>query len=562
MNNNKFRKKYFLPLLILVIVFVFLSACYSKGSTGNKEGQDEGTATSSEEKVVVNLIEANDIPTLRPNGEIDITSNNVFNDIYEGLYRIDENNEITEGVAYDYDVTEDGHVYTFHLREDTIWSNGDPVTAHDFVYALRKNVNPETISAHAGLAMQAIKNSLEIQDPDSELYGKAEELGVTALDDYTLEIELSTPISYFMNFVAFSAMYLPQNEEFVEAQGDEYALEPENLIMNGPYLLEEWDHGSSWVLRKNEDYWDADNVKVDEINIKVVGDNATALNLFEVGDVDAIELSSELVELYHDNEDFMALQESTSYFFRFNLQNEFLSNVNIRRSIDMAWDKEEAADKILKNGSKPLYSLVPDDFVIGPNGEDFRDKYYKLNQGSLEEAQVYWQKGLDELGIDSVEIEMMSYDDEQKKSVAEYVVNQLNQNLPGLTVRLNQQPSKVKLEREHSGDYDMAFSRWRNVLPDALTSLEIWHSEESFNSQEFANDEFDRIISEARIDFSDLEKRFSNLQEAERILIEEEVAIAPMYQEGKAYLVKPYIHGIVNHPDGVRSLKWVTIDGK
>src|SRR5699024_10154604 len=246
---------------------------------------------------------------------------------------------------------------------------------------------------------------------------------------------------------------------------------------------------------------------------------------------------------------------------RLNQKNEDLQNVNIRRALDMAYNKEEMSESILKNGSIPAYFLIPPEFpeFESPSGEDFRNKYGDLNKGSVEEAQEYFQTGLDELGKDGITSELLSYDDEQRKSVAEYIKNQWETNLPGLEIEINQQPNKQKLSLECNLDYDISHSGWRSDVGDPVDFLTIFLSDGPYNWQNFENEEYDKLVKKAQTDFSDNEKRFSELQEAEKILIDEEVAISPMHVAGSAKLIESYVQDFIAHGDSTYTYKWVEI---
>src|SRR5699024_1386394 len=264
---------------------------------------------------------------------------------------------------------------------------------------------------------------------------------------------------------------------------------------------------------------------------------STEVNLYETGDIDVANLTSEFVDMYAEDEAYTTNINTEVYFMRFNFQNEYLANENIRKALDMSYDKAEAAEGILKNGSIPAYFLVPEEFVTSEDGEDFRAKYGDLNMTNIEEAQNLWEQGLSELGTDSINLELLSYDDDQRTSMAEYMKNQWENNLPGLTVTINQQPNKQKLALEGDQDYDMSFSGWRNDISDPVEFLNVHLSDGPYNWQDFANEEYDSLVKNAQVDFSDLNQRFEDLQEAERILIEKETAISPIYQSANARLI-------------------------
>lgn len=561
------NKKHWLLMLMLVCLVGLLSACYGGGGSDSSEGEaendesSEGSDTGDSEGGTLHMATPGELPTVQTNGNLDGLSQTVMLNIYEGLFRLDENNEISAGMAEDYEMTEneDGSVtYTFNIRENAVWSDGTPVTSHDFVYGWKRALDPETFSAHAYL-MAPITNANEIQDPDDELYGEVDELGVEATDDKTLVVELDNNVPYFLELLANPVMF-PQNEEFVESQGGDYGLEPESVISNGPFFLDTWTHDQGWVLSKNEDYWDSESVSLDAVDYRVAKDASTEVNLYETGDIDVANLTSEFVDMYTEDEAYTTNINTEVYFVRFNLQNESLANDNIRKALDMSYDKAEAAESILKNGSIPAYFLVPEDFVSNDQGEDFREKYGDFNMTDIEEAQNLWEQGLEELGTDSVTLELLSYDDDQRKSMAEYMKNQWEKNLPGLTVNINQQPNKQKLDLEGKQDYDMSFSGWRNDISDPVEFLNVHLSDGPYNWQDFANDEYDELVKKAQTDFSDLDQRFADLQEAERILIEQETAISPIYQSANARLINPAVNNFVAHPDNTFSFKWVTIE--
>ena len=247
--------------------------------------------------------------------------------------------------------------------------------------------------------------------------------------------------------------------------------------------MDSWEHDQKWTLKKNPEYWNADNVNVDEINFKVAKDTSTEVNLYETDTIDVANLSSEFVDVYKDHEEYTTSLKSEIYFLRMNQKNKYLSNANIRKAIDMGWDKEQAADAILKNGSKAAYWLVFPEFVQSPDGEEFRERFGDLNKGTPEEAKELWNKGLAELGVTEIKLDLLSYDDGQRKSVAEYMKNQLEKNLPGLQITINQQPNKQKLALEDALDYDLSHSGWRNDVADPVEFLSVFLSDGAYNWQ-------------------------------------------------------------------------------
>ncbi|WP_042353767.1 peptide ABC transporter substrate-binding protein [Bacillus rubiinfantis] len=548
-------------IIIMVLISSFLSGCYGgEGKKTSTEGKSEGAAEKKIEQVL-NLAEGGEIPTLNTLGLFDALSSRTMNNIFEGLYRLDEKSKPIPGMAEKYDVSEDGKVYTFHIRNNAKWSNGTAVTARDFEFAWKRALHPDTISPY-GYLFNDIKNAAAIQDKDNDLYGKVDELGIKAVDDHTFQVELDHAIPYFVSLITYP-VFFPQNKEFVESQGDKFALEADNLIYNGPFILDSWEHEAGWVYKKNSSYWDATTVKLEKINVKVVKEIATKVNLYEAGQIDLTEISSEYVDQFKNSSDYSTLLKPEVFFIRMNQENKFLANVNIRKAIDMGWDKNAAAESLLNNGSVPAYYLVPREFGFDEDGKDFRSKYPGFNEEGIEKAKEYWEKGLKELGVKGMELEFLSYDSEDRKKVSEYFKNQLEKNLPGMKIKINQQPNKQKLELESNQHYDLTYSGWGPDFQDPITFIDLYLSGGPNNWSSYSNKEFDRLVKAAKNDPSNLKVRWGNMQEAERILIEEDAAISPMYQSGLAQLQKPYVKGYVYHPFGVfASYKWTSIEGK
>ncbi|MBP2242506.1 oligopeptide transport system substrate-binding protein [Cytobacillus eiseniae] len=550
-------------IAFMLLVSSFLAGCYGGESKQSSSTGEKSEGGSSEElaEQVLNLVEGGELPTLDTLGLFDALSSRTMNNIFEGLYRLDSSHAPTPGMAESHEVSEDGKVYTFHLRTDAKWSNGTGVTAKDFEFAWKKAINPETLSTYSYL-FNDIKNAAAIQDSEDSLYGKVDEFGIKAVDDHTFQVELDHPVPYFLSLITYP-VFFPQNQEFVESQGDKYALEVENLIYNGPFELESWEHEVGWVYKKNSNYWDVDTVKLDTINVKVVKEAATKVNLYDTGKIDLTEITSEFIDQYASTPDYSTLLKPEVFFIRMNQNNQYLGNVNIRKAIDMGWDKKAAAENLLNNGSVPAYYLVPKDFAFDESGKDFRAKYEGFNEEGVEKAKEYWEKGLEELGVDSIELEFLSYDSEERKRVSEYFKNQLETNLPGLTIKINQQPNKQKLELESTMQYDLTYSGWGPDFQDPITFIDLYLSDGPNNWSNYGDENFDHLVMEAKTNPTDTAKRWENMQEAEKILIEEDAAISPMYQSGLAQLKKPYVKGYVAHPFGVfASYKWTSIEGK
>src|SRR5699024_306210 len=549
----------FIQMITVIGLIIIMSAC--SGSEDNQATSIESDAISDSNEQVINLSNKSQIPTMDSAMATDEASFRFLGMTMEGLYRLGENAEIEEGIAIDHEQSEDGLEWTFNLREDAVWSNGDPVTAHDFVYAWQRVVDPETGSEFGPYMMNdVIKNAEEINNGDKDV----DELGVAAIDDYTLHVELDRPVPYFESLMAFGT-FLPLNEDFVEEQGDEYAQTYENLLFNGPFKLDDWESTSdSWNVIKNEDFWDADTVELEKITYEVVRDTNTAVDLFESGKIDRVELSSDLVDHYVTSDEYATRSKPVIYYLRMNqTRNEALANVNIRRAISRAFDKQALTDELLNNGSIPLNGFIPENFAPLPDSDKgIREMNGDLVEYNVDEAQEYWEKGLEELDKDSVEIEFLGSDSDTSKTINEYLANQLESNLEGLDITLKEVPSEQALDLTNSMDYDIQLSAAGTSNLDPSSFMDMLITDSATNQMGYSNEEYDKLYEEAQSELAEPGnevKRYENFAEAEKIAFDDAV-IAPVYQEFVAMLVDPKIEGVITNPIGpTYEYKWARV---
>ena len=525
-------------LLLTTMFLIFIVGCSfeddaeeSDKDSGNKEETNNTT---------INLMEPSEIPTLDSSHAHDSVGFSTLNNINEGLYRGDENHEPEMALAEDHETNDDETIHTFKIR-DSEWSNGEKVTAEDFEYAWKRTF--EESGHYSDMFVTAnIKNAQAIIDEEME----PDELGVEAKDENTLEVTLESPSPLFKQLLTFPTFF-PLNESFVEEAGEQYGTEADKLLFNGAFVLDSWKHDQGWVLKKNEDYWDAETVELEEINVSVVKESSTAVNLWETEELDRVELSSSYVDEYGDDDSFLTEERPSIVFMRVNHNEEAFQNENIRKALDMAIDKEGLTDTILNDGSKPLNGLIPRDFSFSPDdNKDFRDINGEFNEGDEEKAQDLFKKGLEEVGEDNLSFKLTVSDDEAHQKAAEFIKNQLETNLNDLEIEIKKVPFEARLEQEKDVDYDMVISTWGPDYNDPMTFLDMWITDGSANRMDYSDEDYDTLISDAREETDDA-KRYEKLLEAEEKLMSE-MNIIPLFQDVDAILMRQNIKGMIRHP--------------
>ncbi len=527
------RKKSHLMVMALV-TSLLLTACNNKANKSETEAK----------KQVLNVTVSEEIPSLDTAKTMDGTSAHVMQNIFEGLYVLDDQDQPIPAVAKSFKRSEDGKKYTFDLRKDAKWSNGDNVTANDFMFAWKRAITPETASQYASMLFH-VKNAKEINKGTMSL----DNLGVKAINDYKLEVELEQPIPYFLQLLALP-IYLPQHESFLKEQGKNYALEPSNLIYNGPFVLEKWKHEQEFQLKKNATYWDEKKVKLDEINFQIVKDTMTAVNLYEAGNLDRVPINSQFVDKYKGNKELHMSSDPGIAMLRFNEKNNALANKKVRQSISLALNKEDFVAHFINNGAKPASGLVPVGHINEETGKDFRKENGDLSSYDLQNAKKIWEEAKKELGVEQINFEFLTFEQDNAKRMAEYIKGDLEKNLHGLTIQIKQQPFKQKLQLEQTGDYDITMANWGPDYKDPISYLELFTTGNQNNKMNYSNSRFDELIKKAKTDFVlEPEKRWGALLEAEQVLLED-AAVAPLYHIGSAYVQKDYVKGIEKHQFG------------
>ncbi|PEP95316.1 peptide ABC transporter substrate-binding protein [Bacillus wiedmannii] len=567
---KKKMKKFTAVVAPVLAMSMALTACSGSGgekkttTTSSGGGEENKSEIKYAAKQVLNRTENQEIPTMDTSKSTDTLGAQILGNTMEGLYRLDKDNKPIPAAAESSTKSEDGKKYTFKLRKDAKWSNGDPVTAKDFVYAWQRLLDKNTAAEYAFIAYY-IKNAEAINKGEKPVI----ELGAKAVDDYTLEVELEKPVPYFLNLLAFPSYY-PLNEKFVKEKGDKYGLESDTTVYNGPFVMASWKHEQGWQLKKNEKYWDNKTVKLEEINYSVVKEVATKVNLYDTGSIDFTLLSGEFVDKYKSNKDeYGEYSEASTFFLRLNQkrngQDTPLKSKKLREAIALSVDKKGLANVILNNGSKATDQLVPKGLATGPDGKDYQDTFKNGLKYDPKKGAAAWEAAKKELGKDQVTIELLSYDDGTAKKIADYVKDQIEKNLKGVTINTKIQPFKQKLKLETAQDYEISYAGWSPDYADPMTFIDMFESKSPYNQMSYSNAKYDDMVSKAGNELmGDAKKRWETLGKAEKLFLEEDAGLVPLYQTGRAYVMKPNVKGIVKHNISPEySFKWAYVtEGK
>lgn len=529
---------------------VLLAAC-SGGGEKKSEGSSGSKKTDAKSEQVAKFGIPQEIASLDSARATDKVSFGALNQIYEGLYRMNADNKPEPAGAKELaEVSEDGLTYTLKLREESKWTNGEPVLAKDYVYAWQRVINPETASEYAFL-IENVKNGAAIMKGDK----KPEELGIEAVGDYELKITLDNAIPYMDSLLAFPTFF-PLNQKAVEEFGADYSNTSETAIYNGPFTLAEFDGPGSdieWKYLKNEDYWDKDAVKINEIQATVVKEASTALNLYEDGQLDDVIISGELAKQYAENESFVGDKDGRVVYLETNKDSKKVpfDNLNFRKALFYAVDNETIVNTVLGDGSQPVNGIIPSSLSVNPEtGKDFVEESGGYKTFDEKKAKEYLEKAKKETGKDNFSFDILTDDNDSTKKLAEYLQGAYKEVL-GIETTVTPVTKPIRLERSSNGDFDFVVTAWGADYTDVSSFLDLFVTGNAYNRGGYSNESYDKLINEARTTNAVKEKeRWQNYLDAEKILLEEDAAIIPVYQVVEAHLRNPKMSGYISHSAG------------
>ncbi len=527
------KKKLWLGAGLALMLATTLAGC-----SGNKQA-----ATKDKE---LNVTMSAELETADPNRNADAYSAQMLTQTTEGLYRLDKSGKIVPGMAKEVvKPTDNGKVYTFHLRKAK-WSNGDSVTADDFVNSFDRQVTPATKSQYPQ-RFQFFKNYAEVQS------GKAnpKKLGVKALDKHTLQVTLSKPQPTF-NFDA-ATEYLPVNTKLVKKYGKNYGSSSEKTAANGPYVLKNWDvTKDTWQYEKNDNYYGKKSVKMPKVNVQVVKTPSTAQNMFQAGKVDETMVSGMTVKQDESGEykkNLVKTLKTNIELLQFNSKDKLTGNRDFRLATSYALDRDQIANKVLQDGSKGMLNMVSTGLAKNPKtGKDFAEDVGNLVPYDTAKAKQYWNKFLKENGNKQYSLTILANDSDTSKNVAEYVQAQWQKLFKNLKVSVQAMPLQQQISKMNNQNFDVSMFGWTGDEPDPTTDLQLAQTSNSINFTHWKDSQYESLMNKV----NDTEKysgmkRYNLMKQADTRLMKV-MGLTPLYQQAEVHLVSSKVGGLSYTP--------------
>lgn len=506
-------------------------------------------SASQKKKEVLNWSETTQLSTQDPSLATDTTSFQALLNTGDGLYRLDKNNKPKLSLAKSVKTSKGGRVYDFVLRKNVKWSNGDPLTAKDFVYSYQRTVNPATKSQMAFYLYQ-IKNAQAISSGKKQ----PSTLGVAAPSKYHLRIELTRPLSYFKNLLAWP-LFFPQNQKVVQKYCKLYGTQAKYTVSSGPFILTKWTgNNKTWTLVKNKNYWDAKDVKLSKVNEQVSESTTTSYNLFQAGKADETGLTGQQVASNKNKAGYHARLSSAIRRLELN-QNKVkaFKNLKIRQAFSYAINRQQLANNILKDGSIPAKGFVPSGMGTNPKtGAQFEDDAYVKSGVSydLQKAKSLLKQGYKETGTKSINVTLLASDDDTSKQTAEFLQSQLDR-LPNVNISVQSIPFTQLISRQTAGNYEITLKNWQAVFGDPINFLDVFQKGSSYLNNGWNNNQFNKLLDQSENVYGNNPvKRWSRLVAAEKILMKDQGTI-PLVQIAHPQLLKTDVKNVSFNPTGV-----------
>lgn len=519
-------KKHLLGLGLGLVAIVGLAGC----GTSQAKSKDAALAVT----LVGNPATAN------PAISGDVNSSSLIAQTQEGLYTLDKNGKVVAGVAEKVvQPTHHGTVYTFKIKQNAKWQNGDPVTAQDFVTSFDWQVNPKSKSQVAN-KLKYLKNYQAVQS------GKKapSALGVKALNQKTLQLTLSKPQSWLPDILA-TAEY-PIKTDLFKQYGSKYGTSAAKTMSEGAYKLVGWQGNSdSWSYVKNPHYWNAKNVKISKVNVQVTKDVGTAVNLFKSGKVQETYLSGQYIKQNANNSAMTTTLNSSMRFLEFNDKRSVTHNTKVRQAFSYIVNRKQVTQNVLQDGSQSAKSLIP--YGDGDNpktGQDFSQEVGNLVSYHPKKATALWNQAKKELGIKKANLELLTANTDEQQHVAQYLQQQAQKYMPGLTLTIKALPLAQQINKGSEGNYDIDLDGWTTDWRDPADFLQMADGTSSVNFTHWDNAHFTNLMKQIDDTAAHTTQQRWNLMKQADTYVTQQAGLVPLYQQAKAHLVSKQVGGL------------------
>ena len=514
-------------LLIFTILLAFVISCGKGGDS---------------ETLKLNLKEEG--KSYDPQLANDSTGEFVDSLIAETLTRQAEDGKSIPGVAEKWEHNENSTVWTFHLRKNAKWSNGDPITAKDFRDGWVRALKPETAGEYADKLFY-IKNAEQF---NAGKIKDENQLGIKVIDDYTLEVTLNNPLTYFDSIVRIQT-YAPLNKKFYDKVGEKYMTSPETSISSGVYIIKSWTRDSEIVFEKNENYWNKDNIKLKSIKMLFINDPNASVNAFKNGEIDSTNISIEQAKEFKNDKRKLLTKDGSVWYMTYNMKNKVLANKKIRQALSLAVDREKLITDVLDNTGETAYTYTTKGVGINGISKDFSEEAGKIFPAyNPQKAKQLLAEGLKELGLQKLpDLTMIFNDSGNNKVISEYIQESLRTNL-GVNLKIEGMTFQSRLDKMQHRDYEIALAGYNGDYNDAITYLDRFLTKDGNNFSDYSNPRYDELVKKVKSS-GNQEERVKNMIEMERI-IAEDMPVGLLYYRQNTKLLNPRVHNIVFSPIG------------
>ncbi|UOY91244.1 peptide ABC transporter substrate-binding protein [Ectobacillus sp. JY-23] len=528
--------------IVMATMLAVSAGCTAKQETATTE---KGKA----EKKVLRLNNGKEPTSFDPPIGFDNVSWVPLNNLGEGLTRLGKTHKPEAAAAESWKVSPDGKTYTFKLRKDAKWSNGEPVTAKDFEFAWKRMLSPELASSAAFLAY-----FIEGAEEYNTGKGSVDNVKIKAVGDYELEVVLTSPQAFFLSVIS-NPSFFPVPQKIVEKDPNWFK-EAATFVGNGPFKLTKWEHGSEMVFEKNKHYWDNKSVKLDEIKWAMVNDVKTEYQMYKTGELDVSSVPAELAEKLLKDGEAKAEDQAGIEFYRFNLKQAPFQNAKIRQAFAMSIDQAKIAQYVKRAGQKPAYGFVGFGFKDA-NGKDFRQTSGDLLKTDTTKAKQLLEEGMKEENYKTLPEVTLTYNtSDTNKPVAEAIQQMIKESL-GVDIKLANMEWNVFSTEQKAGKFQFSRGSFLADYGDPVNFLENFTTDNSMNRTSWSSTQFDELIAKSKKE-GDEKKRFEYLYEAEKLLMKD-ASIVPLYFYNQVYLQQEKVTGVVRHPVGYLELKWADL---